>query len=473
MFMLDTGAVSASVGSIGDLASQFESLSSQLEGMDVSSEDGFDFESAKAVISANIAACGTKISNVSTVINNAISAHTSLQGSLQFGGEESTNTSGSKTSQSSSGSHSSSSSGSYSSSSSGGHSSSSGGNYSYSNSGTSYTPSGGSTTISTPVTSTPVTPSDIGVNNIVDNIQNNPSEIIAGAGGSTTAVSLVPTSDVAQKIVMSSIGSIASVSGISGIAETLKFYDGKVVQLNGNDLWYAVQGCTTKWDTRDDTRAIARKYGLSQLPDGAYETEEGLYIPGCSFKLAPLMVSSEEIVGLPAKGSISVVMADSTEAKPTLWEHGYSMYTKRKYEGYTGINEIYGQKVSEMTFDNTTFANRIEYNETGYATIEGRYVISCDDYFGRVGDRVQIFTDSGPIECVIGSTTKEDNYKLAFLTNDDFDSLKLNDVVTMTTIKSINNLEYVEEGSWKQEYGYSAEGHSSFLNESVGDSTNG
>lgn len=472
MFMLDSGTLSASVGSIEALASQFESISSQLEGMDVSNDDEFDFGSAKAVISANIAACGTKISNVSTVINNVISAHSSLQSSLKFNGEtETTQTSSSSgstsKSSSSSGTTSRTSGGTTYVSSSGGTTASS------SSAGTTYVSSSGVTPSSVSSDST-VTPSDTSVSTIINNpAYVDSTDIIAGAGDNTSSSSLIPSSDVAQKIVMSSIGSIASVSGVSGIKETLDYYDGMVVQLNGSDLWYAVQGCTTKWDTRDETRLIARKYGLSQLPEGAYETEEGLYIPGCTFKLAPLMVSSDEVVGLPAKGSISVVMSDSTEAKPELWQHGYSMYTKRKYEGYTGINEIYGQKVSEMTFDNTSLANRIEYNDSGYATIEGRYVISCDDYFGRVGDRVQIYTDSGPVECVIGSTTKEDNCKLAFLTNDDFDSSKLNDVVTMTTIKSINNLEYVEEDSWKVEYGYSSEGHSPFLNGSVGDSSNG
>lgn len=487
LFMIDTGAVSASMSSIESLVSKFENLSSKLDGLDVSCDDDFDFAGAKAAIAANISACSTKISNVSKTIENVVNAHTSLQGSLKFDSSASSSNasassnSGGTTSysshSSSSGSYSASST-SYSASPSSGYSASSGGGYSASSGGGYNVSSSGGTNVSTvggynvssgnlnfdQSSATSVVIPSSGNSMFIDSSSVIP---VAGAGAAVASSGLVPSQDLVLEIITNRYTNEDDKT--MGIQETNEYYEGQIIEFttgSGSNVWYAIQGATTRWRTDDAGRLAAKKYGLAQLPEGAYETEDGLYIPGCSFKLAPLVSDSEGIVGLPAKGAMSVIMPSGT-AKPDLWKHGYSLYSKRGDKPYYGINEIKSQSVANASLE-SSLTSKISYDTTGYATIEGRYVISCDDYFGRVGDKVQVYTDNGPIECVIGYTAKENSGRLSFFTDDSFDSLKLNDKITLANIKSINNLEYAN-GGWKDEYGYSAEGHTSLLSESEGD----
>ena len=91
--MLETDSVSAAASSLGNIASQISSLSSNVSGYDTSCEDGFDFAGAKSVIAGNIDACSTKVQNTISIMENVVSSHTSLQSSLQFNGTTTTDSS--------------------------------------------------------------------------------------------------------------------------------------------------------------------------------------------------------------------------------------------------------------------------------------------------------------------------------------------------------------------------------------------
>ena len=52
------------------------------------------------------------------------------------------------------------------------------------------------------------------------------------------------------------------------------------------------------------------------------------------------------------------------------------------------------------------------YKDDGYAMLDGRYVISCDSSYGKVGDIVRFTKNDGSIvECVIGVNTSSEKYK--------------------------------------------------------------
>ena len=76
VFMLDTDSVSSSGSSLSSLASQIDSISNSVSGYDTSCDD-FDFTS--------VSACGIKVQNTASVIENVVSSHTTLQNSLKFG----------------------------------------------------------------------------------------------------------------------------------------------------------------------------------------------------------------------------------------------------------------------------------------------------------------------------------------------------------------------------------------------------
>jgi len=71
-------------------------------------------------------------------------------------------------------------------------------------------------------------------------------------------------------------------------------------------------------------------------------------------------------------------------------------------------NDIITDKLKKI-FDDATF----RYDEnTGYALVDGKYVIACDSSVGEVGDVIK-FTqkDDSVIECVVGVNTVTDHFK--------------------------------------------------------------
>ena len=91
VFILETESVSSAASSVQSLNSQMSSISSSVNGYDTTCEDGFDFAGAKSVIAGNIDACSSKIQNTASLMENVVSSHTSLQGSMQFNGTATTN----------------------------------------------------------------------------------------------------------------------------------------------------------------------------------------------------------------------------------------------------------------------------------------------------------------------------------------------------------------------------------------------
>ena len=82
-FTLETDSVSAAKSSLDGLVTQINSIASDVNGYDTSCDE-FDFSTPKSVIAGNIEACGTKIKNTSSYIDNVVTAHTSLQNSMKF-----------------------------------------------------------------------------------------------------------------------------------------------------------------------------------------------------------------------------------------------------------------------------------------------------------------------------------------------------------------------------------------------------
>ena len=143
IFMLDCDSVTATNSSITSLITQFSQLADSVNGYDTSCEDGFDFAGGKAAIASNIEACTTKVQNTAKLVENVVTAHTTLQNTFTLDQNGSANTETTQDREASSTTTTeggTTSGGSYASS--GGRYSSSGGGYS--SSGGSYSSSGGS-----------------------------------------------------------------------------------------------------------------------------------------------------------------------------------------------------------------------------------------------------------------------------------------------------------------------------------------
>ncbi len=93
IFILECEAVTEVGSSLSSLVSQISDISSSVSGYDTSCEDGFDFSSAKSAIASNIEACSNKVRNTAQLLENVVSSHTALQGSLKFGENDGTNSS--------------------------------------------------------------------------------------------------------------------------------------------------------------------------------------------------------------------------------------------------------------------------------------------------------------------------------------------------------------------------------------------
>lgn len=70
-------------------------------------------------------------------------------------------------------------------------------------------------------------------------------------------------------------------------------------------------------------------------------------------------------------------------------------------------------KEAQELFDDEKF----KYNSDGYAMLDNRYIISCDESFGEVGDRITFVREDGTkVDCIIGQITKDakDKNKVSF-----------------------------------------------------------
>ena len=91
-FSLTTEPVSAAKEKLSSITSQIESISSSINGYDITSEDSFDFSGAKNALIQNIDALKTKIQNAVNILDAVITSHTQLQNSLNFNNTIESNT---------------------------------------------------------------------------------------------------------------------------------------------------------------------------------------------------------------------------------------------------------------------------------------------------------------------------------------------------------------------------------------------
>lgn len=159
-------------------------------------------------------------------------------------------------------------------------------------------------------------------------------------------------------------------------------------------------------------------------------------------------VDPSTIVGLPCQGILAVQSLGGNLVDK--WYYGFN---KDNWHFFTGIHDVVCEPASSEKVS-SKILEKIEY-ESGYAKVEDRYVISCDKYFGKVGDKVQVITDDNKvIECVIGYTSDNLDTNLTFFTNNECDTTLIKGMVNTSNLKSINNLEYPENGpSYKYGWG--------------------
>lgn len=83
--------------------------------------------------------------------------------------------------------------------------------------------------------------------------------------------------------------------------------------------------------------------------------------------------------------------------------------TELKYVNYAYINSDKVTDKSKELFNDATF----NYDSnTGYALVDGKYVIACDSTVGEVGDIIKFTQKDGNIvECVVGTNTVTDTSK--------------------------------------------------------------
>ena len=84
VFMLDTDAVTSSIGNLESLYANLQQVEDSVSGYDTACSDGFDFVTAKNSICTNIRTCYEKVKATYDLIDNVVSSHVSLQSSLKF-----------------------------------------------------------------------------------------------------------------------------------------------------------------------------------------------------------------------------------------------------------------------------------------------------------------------------------------------------------------------------------------------------
>ena len=115
------------------------------------------------------------------------------------------------------------------------------------------------------------------------------------------------------------------------------------------------------------------------------------------------------------------------------------------------VGSIIVPSVSDKSLGEVLSNPAITYDETGYALLENRFIVSCNKRFGKVGDIIQIKAKNGEVfECVIGNVTKNDgfnmyvNNKYAF-SSENIDSKLNGNFDSIRNVTNISNVEAVNE----------------------------
>ncbi len=85
MFKIDTDLVDSAISDINTAASALQDCSSSIQGYDVSCEDDFPFDVAKASIMNSVQICQEKVSNTATALQKVNQIHSDLQTTLAEG----------------------------------------------------------------------------------------------------------------------------------------------------------------------------------------------------------------------------------------------------------------------------------------------------------------------------------------------------------------------------------------------------
>lgn len=86
----------------------------------------------------------------------------------------------------------------------------------------------------------------------------------------------------------------------------------------------------------------------------------------------------------------------------------------------SGISHAVADKNSLSDIGKALFdSNALVYNNAGYATIGGMFVISCGSEYGKVGDIVEFtLKDGQTFKCIVGENTSDNSGNIKFFVND-------------------------------------------------------
>lgn len=77
------------------------------------------------------------------------------------------------------------------------------------------------------------------------------------------------------------------------------------------------------------------------------------------------------------------------------------------------VGSIIVPTVSDSSLGEVLSNSSITYDETGYAKLDDRFILSCSEKYGKIGDIIQIKDKNGEIhECIIGNVTKTDGFNM-------------------------------------------------------------
>lgn len=169
------------------------------------------------------------------------------------------------------------------------------------------------------------------------------------------------------------------------------------------------------------------------IQPGQEYDEDGNYVNGDGIKIHKAETMVDKILDL---AGITRALVDGS----TLSDVNYVFINKDKLQG--DALDLFEDKSFEYD------------SETGYAMFGGRYVITCDESIGKVGD-VVLFTqeDGSVIECIVGVNTTSEKYKdvVNFVVDksswDSHDPLELTENLldNNTRVENLGNYKDVDE----------------------------
>ena len=134
---------------------------------------------------------------------------------------------------------------------------------------------------------------------------------------------------------------------------------------------------------------------------GGYSGGGGGYSGGGGGSYTPVAVAA------PAAPQLRKVIEDIKEIKTEVKEVECINFDKTKLS-----------KEAQELFEDE---KELKYNSDGYAMYGNRYIISCDESFGEVGDRITFVREDGTkVDCIIGQVTKDakDKNKVSFFVDE-------------------------------------------------------